>query len=155
MKYKKGGLTMRTKLLLLMIIPGLLILAGIAWAVSQGNENATPEQKGTTTGLPRLLDLGADKCVPCKMMAPVLDELKREFDGRLQVDFIDVWKKPDEAPKYQINTIPTQIFFDAQGKELWRHVGFISKQDILDKWAELGYSFQVTGLSQIEEGAPK
>jgi thioredoxin 1 len=88
--------------------------------------------------LPRLVDLGADKCIPCKKMAPILEELKSEYEGRLIVDFIDVWKNPDEAPKYGVKLIPTQIFFDASGKELFRHEGFYSKEDILSKWAELG-----------------
>ncbi len=88
--------------------------------------------------LPMLVDLGADKCIPCKKMAPILEELKSEYEGRLIVDFIDVWKNPDEAPKYGVKLIPTQIFFDTSGKELFRHEGFYSKEDILSKWAELG-----------------
>ncbi|MHC4244187.1 MAG: thioredoxin family protein [Planctomycetota bacterium] len=88
--------------------------------------------------LPRLVDLGADKCIPCKMMAPLLVELRSEYEGTLKVEFIDVWKNPDEAPKYGIKLIPTQIFFDASGKELFRHEGFYSKEDILAKWTELG-----------------
>src|SRR5512136_711906 len=73
--------------------------------------------------LPRLVDLGADRCIPCKMMAPVLKELKAEYAGRLEVDFIDVWKNPDAGEPYKIKLIPTQIFFDASGKELFRHEG--------------------------------
>ena len=73
--------------------------------------------------LPKLLDLGATKCIPCKMMAPVLEELKTEFAGRLEVEFIDVWKNPDAGKKYKIKLIPTQIFFDASGKERFRHEG--------------------------------
>jgi thioredoxin 1 len=88
--------------------------------------------------LPRLVDLGADKCIPCKMMAPILVELKSEYEGTFKVEFIDVWKNPDEAPKYGIKLIPTQIFFDASGKELFRHEGFYSKEDILAKWTEFG-----------------
>ena len=88
--------------------------------------------------LPRLVDLGAGKCIPCKMMAPMLEELKSEYAGRLKVEFIDVWKNPDEAKKYKIKIIPTQIFYDSNGKELFRHVGFYSRKDILTKWKELG-----------------
>ena len=91
-----------------------------------------------TKALPRLVDLGADKCIPCKMMAPLLVELRSEYEGTLKVEFIDVWKNPEEAPKYGIKLIPTQIFFDASGKELFRHEGFYSKEDILAKWIELG-----------------
>jgi thioredoxin 1 len=88
--------------------------------------------------LPKLIDLGADKCIPCKMMAPLLEELKREYAGRLEVEFIDVWKNPDAGQRYGIQMIPTQIFYDADGKERSRHVGFIGKEDILAKWKELG-----------------
>jgi thioredoxin 1 len=121
----------------------LIIAVMVMFALKQANssreevEAFKPIQiKGR--GLPVLVDLGADKCIPCKMMAPILEELKSEYDGRLIVDFIDVWKNPDEAPKYGVKLIPTQIFFDALGKELFRHEGFISKEDILSKWAELG-----------------
>jgi thioredoxin 1 len=92
--------------------------------------------------LPRLVDLGADKCIPCKMMAPILEELKTTYNGKFQVDFIDVWKNPDEAPKYKISVIPTQIFYDSSGKELFRHEGFFSKEDILGKWKEFGINLE-------------
>ncbi|MHC4753348.1 MAG: thioredoxin family protein, partial [Planctomycetota bacterium] len=93
--------------------------------------------------LPRLVDLGADKCIPCKMMAPILEELKKEYEGRLIVEFIDVWKNPAEAPKYGIKLIPTQIFYDVSGKELFRHEGFFSREDILSKWKEFGVDLSV------------
>ncbi len=99
---------------------------------------ATP---ATSSKLPKLVDLGADKCIPCKLMAPVLKELKTEYEGRMDVEFIDVWKKPDAAKQYKIQLIPTQIFFDASGKELFRHEGFFGKEDILKKWKELGLEF--------------
>ena len=88
--------------------------------------------------LPKLLDLGATKCIPCKKMAPILEELKKEYTGRMEVEFIDVWKDESAAKKYGISLIPTQIFFDASGKELFRHEGFYAKADILAKWRELG-----------------
>ena len=104
-------------------------------------QSAAVEQ---SKGLPRLVDLGADKCIPCKMMAPILEELKSEYEGTLIIEFIDVWKNPDEAPKYGIKLIPTQIFFDASGKERFRHEGFMSKEDILVKWKELGVELTKT-----------
>ena len=95
--------------------------------------------------LPRLLDLGATKCIPCKMMAPILEELKKEYAGRMNVEFIDVWVNPDAGKQYGIEMIPTQIFFDASGKELFRHVGFFAKEDILAKWKELGVELAAAG----------
>ncbi|HXR03159.1 MAG TPA: thioredoxin family protein [Verrucomicrobiae bacterium] len=91
--------------------------------------------------LPMLLDLGADKCIPCRMMFQVLDDLKKEYAGRLNVEFIDVWKNPDAAKAHGVEVIPTQIFYDAEGKELFRHEGFFAKEDILAKWKELGVNF--------------
>ncbi|MCX6901465.1 MAG: thioredoxin family protein [Verrucomicrobia bacterium] len=88
--------------------------------------------------LPRLLELGSDKCIPCKAMAPILNELKKECAGRLEVEFIDVWKNKSAAGKYGVKIIPTQVFFDATGKERFRHEGFFGKDDILAKWKELG-----------------
>jgi thioredoxin 1 len=106
---------------------------------------ASPNEAAPMSALPRLLELGSDRCIPCQKMAPILEELKVKFAGQLQVDFIDVWQHPDEAPKYKIETIPTQIFFDAQGRELFRHVGFFAKDDILHQWQQLGYYFNGTG----------
>ena len=93
--------------------------------------------------LPRLVDLGAGKCIPCKKMAPILEDLKKEYAGRINVEFIDVWKNPDAGKAYGIEMIPTQIFYDASGKELSRHVGFFGKEDILAKWKELGVELAV------------
>ena len=88
--------------------------------------------------LPRLVDLGADKCIPCKMMAPILEELKKEYAGKLQVDFIDVWKDPKAGRQYGIRVIPTQIFYDVDGKEISRHQGFMGKADILATFGKAG-----------------
>jgi thioredoxin 1 len=114
----------------------IVILTGIFVFVSanaQSNTKTTPALK-----LPRLVDVGADKCVPCIMMAPELEKLKKEYVGALEVEFVDVWKKPQAAEPYKIRAIPTQIFYDTGGKELARHLGFISKDDILAKFKELG-----------------
>ncbi len=92
----------------------------------------------STAKLPRMVDLGAGKCIPCKMMKPILDELKRDYADRFITEFIDVWENPDAGKKYGIEMIPTQIFYDAEGKERFRHVGFFGKEDILAKWKELG-----------------
>jgi len=91
--------------------------------------------------LPKLLDLGADKCVPCKMMEPILHELTETYAGKLNVEFIDVWENEGVGQQYGIRMIPTQIFYDVEGKELFRHEGFFSREDILAKWKELGYGF--------------
>ena len=105
----------------------------VAPTEATATDAAPQEQK-----LPRLLDLGAHSCIPCKMMAPILDELKKNYAGVFKTEFIDVWQNPDAGKQYGIQSIPTQIFFDADGKELFRHVGFFSKEDILATWEKHG-----------------
>ena len=61
---------------------------------------------------------------------------------KLKTPKIDVWENKHQARKYRIKLIPTQIFFDAFGRELFRHEGFFSKEDILSKWKELGIELQ-------------
>jgi thioredoxin 1 len=91
-------------------------------------------RKGTVT----MLDLGADKCIPCKMMAPIIEKLKKDYNGRADIVFIDVWKNPNQGERFKISSIPTQIFFDKDGKEVWRHVGFFKEDAIVEKLKELG-----------------
>ena len=90
--------------------------------------------------LPRLLDLGGEKCTVCLQLAPILAELKAEYAGRLVVECVDVNRDPDLIEKHGIRMIPTLIFFDASGKEIFRHEGFASKEDILETWKVLGIS---------------
>jgi thioredoxin 1 len=88
--------------------------------------------------LPRVVDLGADKCKECKALAPILEELRKEYAGRAQVDFIDTWKDPSAGQTYGIRIIPTQIFFDKEGKEISRNEGFLSKADFVKRLQEAG-----------------
>jgi len=115
----------------------VLTVASALLVVSLSASLASAEKKE----LPRLLDLGADKCIPCQMMAPILETMGKDFSGRMAVDFIDVWKDGDASSRYGVRMIPTQIFFAPDGSELYRHTGFYSREDILDRWRELGYDF--------------
>jgi len=88
-------------------------------------------------GKPVLLELGSHSCTPCKKMMPVITELDAEQE-KFIVSFVDVWKATEKSKEYNIAAIPTQLFFDADGKELFRHTGFYPKEDILAKWNDLG-----------------
>jgi thioredoxin 1 len=122
----------------LSILRPFLITCACLALLAVGLHAADASAAEAKTTLPRLVDLGADKCIPCKMMAPLLAELAKEYAGQLDVVFIDVWKNREEGPRYGIRVIPTQILYDAKGKELFRHEGFYAKKDILAKWKELG-----------------
>lgn len=128
------------------LIAGVLLLALAALLMAQ--PDAAPAAETATAaaapaaaigaGLPTLLELGADRCIPCQQMKPIIDFLKTTYEGQLYVDFIDVWKNPEAGKQYGVRVIPLQIFFDAEGKELFRHEGFFSKENILAKWTQLG-----------------
>ena len=131
LKYKSSVFTKKILITMLTLICTNFIYA----------KESTP----SITNLPMLLDLGAKKCFACKKMAPILVELENEYKGILNVKFIDVWQPENvsKAKEYNINAIPTQIFLDENEKELERHVGFMSKEDILNKWKSLGYNFTI------------
>ena len=91
-----------------------------------------------TPNMVTMLDLGATRCLPCKMMAPIIEELKREYAGRASIIFIDVWEHNDQVKRFGIRAIPTQIFYDKNGKEVRRHVGFMDKKSIVAVFDKLG-----------------
>lgn len=97
----------------------------------QTSPKSTFAQEIAAYGKPVMVDFGSTSCVPCKMMVPVLDELKANYAKGLETIFVHVNEDPDKTQEFAIKMIPTQIFFDATGKELERHTGFISTEDIL------------------------
>ena len=100
-----------------------------------------PSSQKDETPLPQLIDFGAGTCATCKMMEAVLTGLSAEHGDKISIRFVDVWENEEAGKEYSIRMIPTQVFLDAEGNELFRHEGFISKEDILKKWAELGINF--------------
>lgn len=113
----------------LLVMVSVLALAG---AVSSAANKPAPKP------LPRLVDVGADRCLPCKLMEPILKELAKEYKGKLVVEVLNATRQPDVAKKYKVKSYPTQVFFSAAGKEIYRHEGFYSKAQILAKFKSLG-----------------
>jgi thioredoxin 1 len=107
---------------------------------TEGREQKPQETKP----LPTLIDLGRGTCTPCKMMAPILNDLKREYAGILNVELIDIRDNPEAMKKYNIRGIPFQIVFDASGKELKRHYGYMSKEEILKMLKTAGIELKKT-----------
>ncbi|MFZ2956132.1 MAG: thioredoxin domain-containing protein [Candidatus Ozemobacteraceae bacterium] len=108
-------------------------------AATIADQTASPaSSKIAQSPLPRLIDLGAKKCISCKKMAPILDDAKKLYSGIADVEFIDVWENRDANMKYGLRTIPTQIFFDAAGKEVFRHEGFFPMEDIQKQFETMG-----------------
>jgi thioredoxin 1 len=90
------------------------------------------------TGKPILVDFGGDACVPCRQMRPVLKEIEKEVTGKARVLVLDVYKYQSLARDYKVQVIPTLVFFDLQGKEVFRHVGILEKEKIIAKFKEIG-----------------
>lgn len=129
----------RSALLVAGVIVAVTAVAVVRHRAPRPSTDAASEATTAVTGaLPRMVDVGADKCIPCKQMAPILVELKTEYAGRATIEFIDVWKNPAAGEPYGVRIIPTQIFYDRDGKEVWRHEGFLSKAEIVAKLKELG-----------------
>lgn len=105
-------------------------------AISEVSAEQQPQEP--VPGMVTMVDLGAKKCIPCKLMAPIIEELVKEYQGRAAVIFIDVWENPDAGPKYGLRTIPTQIFYDAKGLEISRHEGFMDKKSIIAVFRQQG-----------------
>ena len=88
--------------------------------------------------LPKLLDFGRGKCIPCKAMAPVLKELSEEYKDRVIIKIIEIDQELNLTRANRIRLIPTQIFFDAKNQEVLRHEGFMSKDDIKNVFQKMG-----------------
>jgi thioredoxin 1 len=160
------------------IIPVLIIAAiGIIWYMKNSNKTPTVAadnpafdlhvtdsldlEQLKSYGLPIMIDFGADSCIPCKEMAPMLKELNEELRGKVIIKFVDVWKYQSLAKDYPISLIPTQVFYDKEGKPytpkdpetsqmkmynkkdtkkhvFTAHEGGMTKEQVLDVFKEMG-----------------
>jgi thioredoxin 1 len=107
-----------------------LLLVGLALVTAVSALARKAPKPAAPAALPRLVDLGAGKCIPCKRMAPILEALRVDYAGAVDVRFIDVWKDPQAGRPYAIRLIPTQIFLDRTGRERFRHEGFFGREEI-------------------------
>jgi thioredoxin 1 len=118
---------------LLVLSTAFLLISVAAVCAEPGTPPDVPVK-----GMVTMIDLGANSCVPCKMMAPILEKLEKEYKGRAAIVFLDVWKDPNLAKRFGIKVIPTQIFYDKEGREVYRHVGFMSENAIVTQLKDLG-----------------
>jgi thioredoxin 1 len=95
-------------------------------------------KKALTSGKPVLVDFGANSCLPCRQMRPVLKEVSTEYSEKAKILIIDVYKNQNLAREYKVLMLPTLVFFDSKGKEAFRHVGILEKEKIVAKLKEIG-----------------
>jgi thioredoxin 1 len=113
-----------------------ILICGLGLLISgcSSEEPVAPQSKPAgdipVKGMPTLVDLGANECIPCKMMVPVLEKVEKKYQGKAAIIIVDVYKDKEPAKRFSVRAIPTQIFFDKEGKEVHRHEGFMSEADI-------------------------
>lgn len=96
-------------------------------------------------GMVTMIDLGSKGCIPCKMMEPIMEKMAQDYEGRAVIRFIDIRENRAAAESYRIRAIPTQIFLDASGREVARHVGFMSEADMVAQLEAMGVAAAEAG----------
>ena len=132
MKRQSG--TFRLPLLtwaMLALFGGMVVFAGMQLASNaqaiEGDKVAAALQRGK----PTIAEFGSDTCHTCQEMAQVLQQLEQDYGEQLSVAHVNIVKEPEYTKTYRIMLMPTQVFFDAEGKETGRHMGALTEQEIL------------------------
>ena len=97
-----------------------------------------PVDKARMSGKPTMVEFGATGCIPCDMMQPILDKLRKNYLDRLNVVFLHVRETPIMGPRFGVRSIPVQVFFDRDGKEVFRHVGFFPEAKVTKQLKTMG-----------------
>jgi thioredoxin 1 len=119
----------------------ILVLVGLGVAgalVLRGQRRQAPAVEAHAATGARLVELGSTSCTTCKAMHQELAQLRQECGASLAVEEIDVWRDEDAARRFGVSTIPTQVFYDAGGREIDRHVGFLARNEIRQRFARRG-----------------
>jgi thioredoxin 1 len=128
----------KISIIIILVLSVLGIWAYKTYSVKKAPIKTTETTEKVEKGKPMLVDLGSTTCIPCKQMVPILDEVKEMYEGKAVIKIIDVNDNPEEASKYGIRVIPTQIFLDKDGKEVFRHEGVFPTKDIVKVFKDMG-----------------
>ncbi len=126
------------KSIIMLIISFLLITTGTIAKESTPEEHEAFLKNLPVKGMVTMVALGRKTCPQCKMMAPILEKLKVKYEGKAAIVFINLLQDPEQQYVYRLKAIPTQVFFDMEGKEVFRHVGFFSEKDIIAQLNKMG-----------------
>ncbi len=120
-----------------LLMPFLILLLSHPASFSQNLSDRFPKEIANSP-LPKLLDFGRGKCIPCKKMAPILKELSEEYRDRVIIKIIEIDQERGLTMANRIRLIPTQIFFDEKNREVFRHEGFMGKDEIRKVFQKMG-----------------
>ena len=115
-----------------------LLISLFLLILMSGNVRADDFRDLPVKGMATMIDIGAKKCIPCKMMAPIMEKMEKVYKGKAIITFIDVWEHREPVNRFRIRVIPTQIFFDKNGKEVYRHEGFLAEKNIVAILGKMG-----------------
>lgn len=139
---------MTTHRLRLLGLAVVLVLTGAGlyrWlAAGSPSRAAAGNPSVIVSGLPRLVELGSDSCASCIAMQQVLAELRAHHPDRLEVVSINLMRHPEQTRVWRVKFIPTQVFLDGQGRELYRHVGYLPRPAVEERFAALGFPLAAT-----------
>ena len=95
-----------------------ILSSQLSWSSSDESAASHSQPAGVVPvqGMVTLVDLGASSCIPCRMMAPIIEKIEKEYRGKAAIIFIDVWKDKESVKRFGIRAFPTQIFFDKDGE---------------------------------------
>ncbi len=115
------------------------IQVNATWVASQSQlARDNPVDKARSSGKPSMVDFGASGCRPCDMMTPILKDLEKKYEGKASILFVHVREEQVLAGRYGVQSIPTQVFFDKDGREVFRHTGFYPQAEIEKHLAKMG-----------------
>jgi thioredoxin 1 len=126
---------MRNRSMLLVGMLGILLFSGLCYADALDDSLAKAKKEGKSV----MLELGSVGCKPCEEMKPVMEKLRKDFAGKLEVIFVDVRKNKDAGETYDVFFLPTQVFLDKDGKEFHRHYGFYAHEEIVPVLKKFGF----------------
>ena len=126
------------RLILLLALILLTFLMVISCQSSEPDLDSIPLERALSNGKPTLAEFGSSTCIPCKEMKPLLGELAKEYEGKLNVVIVEVYEQMDLTRQYGIMAIPTQIVFDSEGQEITRHIGLWLREEIIAELKKIG-----------------
>ncbi len=127
-----------TLAVIFILFGGLGLLSSGCSSEEPAASHSQPAGDIPVKGMPTMVDLGANECIPCKMMVPVLEKVEKKYQGKAAIIIVDVYKNKEPAKRFRVRAIPTQIFFDKSGKEVHRHEGFMGEAEIDRIFKEMG-----------------
>ena len=123
----------KMKSLLISVISVLLLTTGFLTNTSASEGHEEFLKNLPVKGMVTMIDLGRETCTQCKMMVPILEKLEKKHKGKAAIVFINLLEDPEQQYRFNLKALPTQIFFNPEGEEVYRHTGFMSEEAITDQ----------------------